>query len=146
MAKIVLGKRPESFKRPVKFQDVDGTEGQLEAVFKYRTMEEFGEMYDEWTKEQEEKLRAEKAKLDEARAAAEVAGETFVEPVQTSKELRRAQAEANADYLLRFLVGWNLDVEVNRDALVQLANEFPGASAALMNDYRVAITEGRVGN
>jgi hypothetical protein len=128
MAKVVLGKRPESFKHTLKFQMHDGTEGTMEVVYKYRTLTEFGTFLDEWTSEQKAKLEA-------------------GEPKElTNEELRRAQADANTDYLMHILVGWNLDVEFSRDAVLQLCDELPAGAIEAMNAYRAAITEGRLGN
>lgn len=144
MAKVVLGKRPESFKRTLKFSMVDGTEGQMEVEYRYRTLTEFGEFIDQWDANAKALLAADKVKRDADRAAAEAAGESYVEP--TNQELRRAQAEANADYLFRILTGWNLDVKFELDAIIQLCDEIPAAANEAMNTYRIAITEGRLGN
>ena len=46
MAKIKLGNRPKNFKRIVKFQMLEGGEGAIECVYKYRTRKEFGEFID----------------------------------------------------------------------------------------------------
>ena len=80
MAKVVLGARPKNFKRTVKFPMLDGTTGQIEMVFKYRTRKEFGEFID---------------------ALMEKAGAT---PSQDGKfsmaDLMEKTAESNADYIL----------------------------------------------
>jgi len=146
MAKIVLGKRPESFKHPIKFPCHDGTEGVMEVLYKYRTVTEFGAFIDVWVREQKMKLDAEKAKADAARQKALEAGDAYVEPEVTNEELRQAQAKTNADYIQRIVVGWNLEVEFTPDTVLQLCDEFPGAATEIMDRYRGAITEGRLGN
>jgi len=49
MAKIKLGSRPKSFKRTVKVPMLEGTEGTIEMIYKYRTRSEFGVFIDEIT-------------------------------------------------------------------------------------------------
>lgn len=124
--KIKLGNRPKSFKHTVKFKLLDGSEGQIECLYKYRTRTEFGEFLDH--------LMA-AAKIDKSRD-----GEISM------AELMGKTRDANADYLLDVLEGWDLDEDLNRDALQQLADEVPAASNAIMEAYRMAIQEGRLGN
>jgi hypothetical protein len=146
MAKIVLGKRPANFKKTVTFTDLDGTEGALEALYKYRTVREFGAFIDEWAKEAEQKMEAEKAAREAKRREAKERGEEYVEPILTNEEIRANQAAANADYLMHILEGWNLDVPFSAEAVLQLCDEMPAAASQLIHDYRLAITEGRLGN
>lgn len=128
MAKIKLGNRPKSFTRTVTFPMLDGTEGSIECVFKYRTRTEFGAFIDEIAEKAGAKPKAQEAEKFSLAALMEKTRDT------------------NADYLLQVLDGWNLDVELSRDALAQLADECPAAATAIMETYRVAITEGRLGN
>jgi hypothetical protein len=124
-AKIKLGATPKSFKKTVTFQMLDGTEGSVECVYKYRTRVEFGEFID--------KLMA--------RADVQQEGEKF-----SMEKLMSQAAGSNADYLLQVLDGWNLDVDLGKESAQQLANEIPAAAIAIMETYRAACTEGRLGN
>ena len=54
--------------------------------------------------------------------------------------------DKNADYLADILDSWDLDEKLSRDNLVQLCDEVPAAAAALMEAYRIATVEGRLGN
>lgn len=146
MAKIVLGKRPANFKKTLQVPMHDGTEGAMEVLYKYRTLTEFGAFIDEWAKHAEAQIEAEQAARDAKKREAEERGEAYTEPVITNEEVRRKQAEANADYLMRILEGWNLDVEFGAQSVLQLCDELPAAAAKIINDYRLAITEGRLGN
>ena len=130
MAKIVLGKRPKSFKRTLKVPLPEGAEGSIELSFVYRTRSEFGAFVDEL-------LAAAKVK------PASAADEDVAFSLQQSLELTR---DTNADYILKIVDGWNLDEEFTRDAVVQLCDELPGVALAIINDYRAAVTEGRLGN
>lgn len=128
MAKVKLGARPKNFKRNVEFDMLDGTKGNIECVFKYRTRSEFGAFVDEM--------------FDKAKP---------VNPDETPKQLSMAELmektkDTNADYLLKVLDGWNLDEELSRESLQQLADEVPAAVGAMMETYRAAILEGRLGN
>lgn len=146
MAKIVLGKRPQNFRKTVTFTDLDGTEVALEALYRYRTLTEFGTFIDSWASDAEQKIEAERAARDAKRREAKERGDEYVEPVLTNEEIRANQAKANADYLMHILDGWNLDVPFSAEAVLQLCDEMPGAASQLINDYRLAITEGRLGN
>lgn len=128
MAKIKLGACPKSFKRTVSFDMLDGSKGTIEAVYKYRTRSEFGAFVDEMF---------DKAKTPESEEL----------PKQLSMtELMEKTKDSNADYLLKVLDDWNLDEELNHANLEQLADEVPAAVGALMENYRAAILEGRLGN
>jgi hypothetical protein len=127
MAKIKLGDRPKVFNHTVKFPMIDGTEGSIACVFKYRTRKEFGEFID--------------AIMEAAGVKPKAEGEKF-----SMAELMEKTAGANADYILQVLDGWNLEEELSHASLQQLADEIPAATTAIMEQYRVAITEGRLGN
>ena len=128
MAKVKLGARPKNFKRNVEFDMLDGTKGNIECVYKYRTRSEFGAFVDEMVD------KANPANPDET-------------PKQFSMtELMEKTKDTNADYLLKVLDGWNLDEELSRESLQQLADEVPAAVGAMMETYRAAILEGRLGN
>lgn len=126
MAKVKLGNRPTSFKRTVKFPMIEGGEGSIECEFNYRTRKEFGKFIDEVV------LSVAPEQKD---------GEKF-----SMAELMERTAGTNADYILAVLKGWNLDEDLTRENVQQLADEIPSAASAIMETYRVAITEGRLGN
>ena len=136
MAKITLGKKPKNFKKTISVQMLDGTTGTVECVFKYRTKKEYGEFIDGIT---------EAARASEKAKETTKAEEAEVKPFSLA-EYHANSVNAAADYILQILEGWNLDVELSKDALEDLGNEFPGASAAIIETYRTAVTEGRLGN
>lgn len=135
MAKIKLGNRPVNFKRTVSFPLLDGDEGSIECVFKYRTRTEFGKFIDGLVSAGREKLKEkqpEGAPVEDVGIGAE--------------KFQNEVVIANAVYLLDVLEAWNLDVELSRDSVCQLADELPAAVEAVMNAYRLACVEGRLGN
>ena len=130
MAKIILGKRPKSFTRAIKVPMLEGGEGTIEVSFVYRTRTEFGAFVDEL--------------LDAAKVVPASASDDDVK-FSLAEALERTR-DTNADYILRIADGWNLDEPFSRAALVQLCDELPGAALAIIDQYRAAITEGRLGN
>lgn len=139
MAKIVLGKRPETFKKTVSIPMLDGTKGTIECTFRYRTRTEFGALVDG--------IRAEAEKVGaQAAAEAATAEEGASEKPWSLRDHFDKMLGTNAEYMLQILVGWNLDVELTAESLQQLSDELPAASEAIVDAYRVAITEGRLGN
>jgi hypothetical protein len=131
MATIKLGDRPKNFKKVIRFPLLDGTEGTIEVVFKYRTRKEFGAFIDS---------------IMEAAKVTPKPADDGVEPVFSMQDLMERTAGSNADYILQVAESWNLDVEFSAAAVQQLSDELPGAALAIMEAYRVAITEGRVKN
>lgn len=125
--KIKLGNRPKNFKRIVTFDMLEGGKGSIECTFKYRTRSEFGVFID--------KLMA------AAGAKERIEGDKF-----SMAELMEKTAGQNAEYILDVLESWNLDEDLNKPNAQQLADELPAAAAAIMETYRTAVTEGRLGN
>lgn len=122
MAKIKIGNKPKNFKKTVTFPMLDGTQGEIECVFKYRTRTEFGQFID-----------------------------SIFSGAQSSADFKMAEImekarDKNAEYLAQVLDVWNLDEELSLANLQELADECPGAVVAIMEDYRAAIIEGRLGN
>jgi hypothetical protein len=130
MAKIILGKRPKAFTRSIKVPMLEGGEGTIEVSFVYRTRSEFGAFVDEL--------------LDAAKVVPASASDEDVK-FSLQQALERTR-DTNADYILKICDGWNLDEHFGRPALVQLCDELPGAALAIIDQYRAAITEGRLGN
>jgi len=123
MAKITLGNTPKTFAPVVvTFPMPDGTEGTIEAVFKYRSRKQFGEF-----------LR-DTFKVDEKPGELDLAA------------IMAASVDQNGAYLADVLDAWNLDEKLTPDATAQLADELPAAAKALMQAYSAAVTEGRLGN
>jgi hypothetical protein len=128
MAKIKLGNRPKNFKKVITFPMLDGSTGSIEVTYKYRTRTEFGFFIDE---------------------ILEAAGKNKSQNGDTEfsmADLMEKTAGSNADYVLQVVEGWNLEEELSRANVEQLADELPAAVNAIMETYRVAITEGRLGN
>ena len=130
MAKIKLGSAAKNFPVTIKVPMLDGTEGAVKVSYIYRTRTAFGELIDGLMNA----AGLKPASTDDADIKATLA------------QAMERTIENNADYICSVIDGWDLDVEFSRQAVEQLCNEFPGAAIAIMERYRVAITEGRLGN
>jgi hypothetical protein len=140
MAKIILGKRPKSFKRTITFPMPGEEQGTIEVMFKYRTRSEVAALADELQAKLKVEGEAEVARIKVAIEKKETM------PEHTQSELVARQNAINVEYLLNVVDGWNLDVPFDKEAAEQLADELPSAVAAIVNDYRAALHDGRLGN
>lgn len=138
--KIILGKRPKSFDKTVEFTMLDGSAGCIPATYKYRTRKELAQLTDEIQStakaQAEADVEAMKAKIEK--------GETIEALKQV--DLLDREMSLQVDYLMQALEAWGLDVKFDRGAVEQLADELPAAIPALIDGYRKAINEGRLGN
>lgn len=128
MAKITLGNKPKTFKKfPVKFVMPDGTNGQINVAFKYRTRAEFGVYLNDLFKSSDVEKPEGEEKLD------------FVKLFATTTEKSVAQ-------LLDAIDSWDFEYELSKETLAQLGDELPVVLSALGAAYNAACTEGRLGN
>lgn len=131
MAKIVLGKTPETFKKVVKVPMLDGSTGNIGCTFKYRNKQQFAEFLDALAPG--EGLKPE---LDD---------EGNVKPLSAARVVD-VNAAHDVEYVLGILTAWDLDEELSGDSVKQLALELPAAITAIKQTYRDACIEGRLGN
>jgi hypothetical protein len=72
--------------------------------------------------------------------------------VQSLKVALATTRDTNADYILKIAEGWNLTddegapLEFNRANVAQMCDELPGVAMEIINVYRMAVSEGRLGN
>ena len=124
---IKLGARPKNIVRTVTFPLPEGGEGHISCTYRYRTRTQFGEF------------------VDALMAKSPVGRPDYADPAVNTK-LQQSLIASNAGYLIDALDGWDLDEELNVANLERLADELPGAVMAIMEDYRAACCEGRLGN
>jgi hypothetical protein len=130
MAKIVLGSRPPSFKKKITVALPEGVDGEITVTYKYRTRSEFGAFVDEVFK-----------------TAAITPKDNSDNEIKFSlAEALAKTTEVNADYLMKIMDGWDLSSDFTRDNVAQLCDELPGVALAIIDNYRQAISEGRLGN
>ncbi|MBR7747460.1 phage tail assembly chaperone [Undibacterium baiyunense] len=130
MAKIILGKRPKNFKKTITVTMLEGGEGSVEMSYKYRTRTEFGTFIDELFND----------------AGVKPASQDDADVKFSLAEALKKTLDVNADYIMKVADGWNLDIEFSRDSVAQLCDELPGVALQIIDSYRLAITEGRLGN
>lgn len=140
--KVTLGKRPKNFPHTVKFPMLEGGEGAIKASYIYRTRKQFGELID---------ARVKAAKDAAATAADPSADQPSITAPQLAADFSMAtflgdDTAKRASYIMDIMDGWNLDVPFNLDNVLQLCDELPAASTALINDYAAAAREGHLGN
>lgn len=130
MAKIVLGNRPKSFKKKVTVQMPEGGTGEITVSYVYRTRKEFGVFVDEVFKD----------------AGVKPAGQTDEEVRFSLAEALAKTTEINADYIMKIAEGWDIPEDFTRPNVEQLCDELPGVAMAIIDTYRQAVSEGRLGN
>jgi hypothetical protein len=130
-ANIKLGARPKTFARNVKTTDLDGADLLIPVTYKYRTLKEYGAWID--------------TLAPEPTTADGVVGEDG-----NKKFSAEAYVEKKSDWqttkILQLLDSWGLDVAFDRANVKQLCDESPAAAEAIIEEYRAAIIEGRLGN
>lgn len=151
MTKVKVGERPVTFKRTVKFPLLEGGEGAIEMIYKYRSRTEYGDFVDSWQESRTAKADAQaqeqKRTYDAAVKAATEAGEEPPPfPVIKSGDFQRKVSEAMADFIVEIAEGWDLEKPFCAASVLELADTRPAAAEAIQSAYRVALTEGRLGN
>lgn len=121
LQRIKLGNPPKFFARTVEFVFIDGTKGSINVEFHYRTREEFAKFIAE----------AYKPRPDEG------APETALENAAA------AELDRDATLIRGALVSWDLEDGLSFDSARLLASTYPAAAAAILEEYRLAIVEGR---
>jgi hypothetical protein len=131
MGKIKLGARPKTFTHTISVPMPEGGHASVQMVYVYRTRTEFGAFVDALLK---------------TAGTAPPASQQAEDVAFSLRQALEATRDTNADYILQIAEGWNLDEDFNRANLVQLCDELPGAAMAIIEHYRAALTEGRLGN
>ena len=121
---FIFGARPDTITADVSFVRVTGEVHEMVCQFKYRTRREFGELWD---------------KVSDAKIPQPANGEKF-----SFAGLADSGLEFSVERTLQYLVGWDLDIELDKASLLQLFDEEPNAAAAFWDAYRAALVDGRV--
>lgn len=131
MAKITLGVKPKTFKPfDITFPLPDGEEGKIHVTYKYRTLTEWAQLNDEVF-----------------RNAAQPA-KTGADPAVGFLESLMAHGNnQKVEFLLKAIETWDVEGhDIDRETLLQLADELPAAVTALKTGYDTACRDGRLGN
>lgn len=144
--KIVLGKRPESFKKTVQATMLDGSTGCMEVEYRYRSRTELAELIDELQAKMKDEANVEIERFKAAVEKAKQSGEPIPEFTATQAEIVKRQSAVSVDYIQKIVKGWNLDADFDKEGVAELVDTLPAMSEAIKDDYRAAINEGRLGN
>lgn len=123
---FIFGARPETVAATVSFVRVTGDVIDLDCKFHYRTRREFSALWDE---------------VSDAKIPQVAEGEKF-----SFAGLADRGLEFSVERTLKYLAGWDLEIEFDKAALLDLFDQEPNAAAAFWDAYRGAILEGRVKN
>lgn len=137
MTKIVLGQRPKTFRKTVSVPMLDGSTGSIVCDYRYRTRKEFAELLQKMQQDSQPAPADAEADADATPAEA---------PAKTLAQIMVEAVDANGDYLMQILAGWNLDVPLTTASAQQLCDELPAAATAVMAQYAEAIQGNRLGN
>jgi len=122
-----------TYKRTVAIPTPDGNPLKVEFTFKHRTRVQVGELFEGY--------------MARAKAAAEKEAEVGAESDHGSlREFAEAAVGRDVDAVLDVATNWNIDLPFNAENLFRFLNAYAGAAVAITTDYRVSLTEGRLGN
>lgn len=127
MSRIKLGARPKNFKRKLDVSLPENEAGTIEVSYIYRTRTEFGAFVDE--------LMGAAPKTEAIDAA------SF-----SLAKIMAGNVDRQADYIMRMIDGWDIDQPFDRTHVRQLCDELPGIASQIIESYRLAVSEGRLGN
>lgn len=138
MTKIILSQRPKNFKCSVSFPMLSGAVGIIECTFKYRSRREFGELL--------QTVYKDAAAVAQPAAAPVTPGVPAAPQELDLRVLYDKGVDKAAAHLQEVLEAWGLDEPLTLENLDTLADGLPAAAGAIMEAYRIACTEGRLGN
>lgn len=126
MAKIQLGAAPKTFTGTVKFQLLDGSEGEINFEFVNRTRKEYGQLLDDVT--------GDAVKAQEANKSEKIA------------DVYGLADKSLVDFIMKAATGWDLEDKFTVANVAKLVDQFPAAGPAFGERYRAALLEGRTKN
>lgn len=135
------------FKREVTLPTPDGKGLKVEFTFKYRDREAVGELFAAYADQSGADMLARSEARAKAIAAAEQAGQDTT--AARAEINRKAVAEVIDDdvaTVMEMATGWNIEASFNADNVRKLCTKYAGAAVAIVADYRVSLTQGRLGN
>lgn len=145
--KIKLDLEPAAdftFPRPIAIPNETGAKLIVTFDFAYRDRKAFAEVQDTFMKRAEEAFEMTQA-ISKAQAEATEKGEDFTPPKLV--DLQAKALERDVEAVMLCARGWNADgLEFNADNVSRFLTRYPGAGMAIVSDYRVSLTEGRLGN
>lgn len=115
MRKIVLGNNPKNYESDVEVTLEDGDKTEITVIYKYRTRTEMAEFL-------------ESLSIDPTKQIELLDMKNAVKNTQQS-------LEQDAEMLLDIMDGWNVDIELTKENLMQFCNELPQAAMDILIHY-----------
>ena len=119
-----------TFERAVDIPTPDARGLKITFTFTYRDREAIATLFDGY------KAKAEAAAQARASASDD---ESIVETVRTS-------LKNDVDVIMDIASGWNVDAPWSEEYVRKMCLRYAGAAMAIVSDYRVSLTQGRLGN
>lgn len=115
-----------TFERTVQIPTPDGKPLKVTFDFKYRDREAMAELLDSY--------------IEKSKAAVSAEGRTMV-------QMARDNIKSDVEAVKEVATGWNVEgFEFDDKGLAKFFKRYAGAALAIISDYRVSLTEGRLGN
>ncbi len=121
-----------TFDRAVDIPTFDGRPLKITFTFTYRDREQVAALFDSYKKRSED---AAKARLEQAGADDE-----------SIMEIVRKTLADDVEMLMEIASGWNIDAPWNAESVRKMCLRYAGAATAIVTDYRISLTQGRLGN
>lgn len=138
MAKIKIDLNPTgpiTFERVVEIPTPSGKPVKLPLTFKHRTREQMAALMDTYRQRAKETVEEPAASEDSEEATADYLA-----------SVRRAM-DSDVEAIMDVVVGWGIDgAEFTHENVLKFISLYPGAALAIISDYRVGMTQGRLGN
>ncbi len=140
---------PVTFERKVPIPTPDGKKLEITFTFLHRTREEMAEFQDEFAdkaREQLRKMQEQSLREKEALEKAQESGQVYLPEARPMKADVSQSIADDVAAVMRMATGWNADAEWSEENLTKFFRRYAKAAAAIGNDYRVSMVEGRLGN
>lgn len=140
---------PLTFEREVSIPTPDGKPLKVTFTFKHRTREEMAAMQDAYmakAREQYRQLQETAIAEKQAQADAEAAGQVYMPTMASSADGVEAAIRSDVETVMDCATDWNLTAEFNADNLAKFFRRYVKAAETIAADYRVSMTQGRLGN
>lgn len=135
------------FEREVTLPTPNGKGQKVTFTFKYRNRQEVADLFDGFNRRATAEAAAQAATEAQAVADAQAAGQDAMAAVNFSIQgAVRDAIDDDVATVMDMVTGWNLEAEWSRDNVRKLLLRYAGAAVAIVSDYRVSLTQGRLGN
>lgn len=150
---------PITFQRPINIPTPSGEAMPVVFTFIHRDSDQMAVLQEEWVEHGRAVLKtevAEKKARESARKVRIDGGEdadlVILDEPMRLKDMTRQKREHDADAVMAVATDWSLKspagtkYEFTRENLVKFLKRYQGAALTIITDYRIGMSEGRLGN